>query len=309
MHFSLPGSQIDTAKAVRIEDECQRRAIELRGHGIDRCGPCPRCGGRDRFSINVAKQLWNCRQCQRGGDVISLVAHIDGVGFRQAVRYLGGAQQPVAAPVVRTTPLARHEPSINSEFALRIWDDARPFANSLAEKYLLDTRKLNLNGVDVDDVFRFSPRCHFEGERHPAMITLFRNIKTNAPQCIARTALDAEGRKIKRLTLGPAAGAVAKIDADANVEYGLHISEGVETGLRARELGLRPLWATGGTATMDKFPVLSGIDALTIIADNDANGTGQRAAQVCLHRWLAAGREAQILIPNVAGADAADIEV
>ena len=43
---------IERAHAVRIEDEVARRGIKLVGR-IDRCGPCPQCGGHDRFSINV----------------------------------------------------------------------------------------------------------------------------------------------------------------------------------------------------------------------------------------------------------------
>jgi len=47
-------------------------------------GPCPVCEGTDRFSINTRKQVWNCRGC-RGGKVISLVQHLDGCTFPDAV--------------------------------------------------------------------------------------------------------------------------------------------------------------------------------------------------------------------------------
>ena len=76
------------ALAVRIEDEIARRGIKLRG-GVDRCGPCPRCGGTDRFSINTKKQVFNCRGFE-GGDVIALVQHIDGSDFKKAVATLVG---------------------------------------------------------------------------------------------------------------------------------------------------------------------------------------------------------------------------
>ena len=84
-----PDHRLEEARAVRIEDEAARRGIKLRG-GNERSGPCPACGGTDRFSINVKKQLWNCRRCQRGGDVISLVRHLDGVGFEDAIETLFG---------------------------------------------------------------------------------------------------------------------------------------------------------------------------------------------------------------------------
>ena len=64
----------DKARAVPIEREIERRGILLRG-SVDRCGPCPKCGGDDRFSINTDKQVFNCRGCNVGGDVIELVEH------------------------------------------------------------------------------------------------------------------------------------------------------------------------------------------------------------------------------------------
>jgi DNA primase len=80
----------DRAREVLIEDEVARRAIRLRGNGNERTGPCPVCGGDDRFSINLEKQVWFCRKCQKGGDVISLVKHLDGVEFRDAIETLAG---------------------------------------------------------------------------------------------------------------------------------------------------------------------------------------------------------------------------
>jgi DNA primase len=69
----------------RIEDEIARRGIKLSGRGHEHCGPCPVCGGTDRFSINTKKQVFYCRVCNVGGDVIALVQHIDGCDFKTAI--------------------------------------------------------------------------------------------------------------------------------------------------------------------------------------------------------------------------------
>jgi len=79
---------IAQASDVRIDDEIARRGIKLNARGPERYGPCPKCGGTDRFAINVSKQVWNCRGCQRGGDVISLVQHLDGCTFDAAIATL-----------------------------------------------------------------------------------------------------------------------------------------------------------------------------------------------------------------------------
>jgi hypothetical protein len=84
---------IERARAVPIESIIDARQIKLRGK-IERVGPCLKCGGTDRFSINVKKQLWNCRQCGKGGDVIALVQHLDGVDFLTAVTTLAGGPSP-----------------------------------------------------------------------------------------------------------------------------------------------------------------------------------------------------------------------
>lgn len=60
---------------------------------------------------------------------------------------------------------------------------------------------------------------------------------------------------------------------------------------------------------MAAFPVLPGIEALTLLVDHDANGAGQDAAAACARRWLAAGREVIRLTPKTVGADFNDIVI
>jgi phage/plasmid primase-like uncharacterized protein len=90
-------SWIERARAVRIEDEATKRGIKLNGDGKnERCGPCPQCGGEDRFSINVRKQVFHCRGCGASGDSIALVQLIDGTDFVHAVETLTGEPPPKA---------------------------------------------------------------------------------------------------------------------------------------------------------------------------------------------------------------------
>jgi hypothetical protein len=83
---------------VPIERELERRGVLLRGTGHDRVGSCPKCGGDDRFSISTAKQLFNCRGCGLGGDVIKLVEHLDGVDFITACTTLTGEPPKANGP-------------------------------------------------------------------------------------------------------------------------------------------------------------------------------------------------------------------
>jgi hypothetical protein len=64
---------------------------------------------------------------------------------------------------------------------------------------------------------------------------------------------------------------------------------------------------------MRSFPVLPGIDALTLLVDHDllnprtGKYPGQGAAAECRQRWRAAGREVIPLMPNAADSDFADL--
>jgi hypothetical protein len=85
---------VSLARSVKIEHIIEQRSIPLRGNGTERCGPCPICGGTDRFAVNIPKQLFNCRGCDVGGDVIKLVEHLDGTDFTHACELLTGERPP-----------------------------------------------------------------------------------------------------------------------------------------------------------------------------------------------------------------------
>ena len=87
---------VQRAKAVPIEREIERRGLKLRRIGLERVGACPKCGGDDRFAINIKKQVFNCRGCGAAGDVIQLVEHLDGVDFTTACNTLTGQPPPKA---------------------------------------------------------------------------------------------------------------------------------------------------------------------------------------------------------------------
>jgi AAA domain/CHC2 zinc finger len=97
---------IDDARDEPIEKVCGNRGLKLKKVAVNElAGPCPQCGGTDRFSINTTKQVFNCRSCKKGGDVIDLVMFMDGTDFDGAVEKLTGKPPPklngyAAQPVV-----------------------------------------------------------------------------------------------------------------------------------------------------------------------------------------------------------------
>src|SRR5262249_25937848 len=100
LRYAMRGQEhrdwVERARAVPIEQETERRGFKLRREGLERVGACLKCGGDDRFAINTKKQIFNCRGCGKGGDVIELVEHLDGVDFNTACTQLTGQPPPKA---------------------------------------------------------------------------------------------------------------------------------------------------------------------------------------------------------------------
>ena len=191
-------------------------------------------------------------------------------------------------------------------FAKQIAFELRPVLGSPGETYLRDARKIVTSAIeDVlerTDGVGWHPAVYFNepghalhGRKLGAIISVMTDMITAEPTgAISRTYIH-EGRKLgKAKTLGSPAG-IIRLSEDADVLEGLHIAEGLETALAGMSIGLRPMWAAGSTALMAKFPVLSGVEALTVIVDHDANAEGERAARELEARWLDAGREVRLL--------------
>jgi phage/plasmid primase-like uncharacterized protein len=83
---------VERARAIRIEDELARHGFPFwtKVRNNDRGQPCPMCGGKDRFSVNTRKQVFNCRGCGVVGNVIELGKVLDGVEFLEAIAPLAG---------------------------------------------------------------------------------------------------------------------------------------------------------------------------------------------------------------------------
>jgi hypothetical protein len=191
--------------------------------------------------------------------------------------------------------------------------EMRPVRGTPGERYLREIRRIDTDAVaDVlerVDVIGWRPRAYFHEPRHPlhsqrlgCIVGVITDPVTAVPTgATSRTYIDENLRKVcKAKTLGSPAGLV-RLTRDDDVTYGLCLAEGLETALTAMAKGFRPAWSTGSTALMRTFPVLNGIDCLTIIADHDASGAGEEAAREVEARWRRAGREARIFIPESPG--------
>jgi hypothetical protein len=243
------------------------------------------------------------------GDALDLVRACLGLATGDALlwsrRWLRIEDEIAELP--RRSPAKRIEPDpSNDPDRLRYpWQKARPITGTLAETYLA------ARGLYFDDpegrVLRFArrrARKHPETndlEHHPALLALLRGVRSGEPVGITNVYLLSDGsdrirdRKGKTVT-GRARGSAVMLSAFDEPTMGLVVCEGTETGIAIYQSGLRPVWACGGAGNLARFPVLDGIEALTIAADQGETGT--RAAETLAQRWRATGREVRIIAPS-----------
>jgi hypothetical protein len=151
---------------------------------------------------------------------------------------------------------------------------------------------------------------HPESGSGPVMIALVEHVDLG-PVAIHRTflAIDGSGKagyRAPRLSLGPVGGAAVRL---ADVNEALVVAEGVETAASVMQVTGIPAWAALSTSGLINLvlPALPLAASVTIAADNDRNGAGQRAARCAAERWLAEGRRVRIALPPAPGSDWNDV--
>ncbi len=128
------------------------------------------------------------------------------------------------------------------------------------------------------------------------------------PCAVHRTYITPDGSKSKvepaKATLGPFFGGAVQIDAAAPE---IVIGEGIETSASAGLLLGLPAWAAVCAGNLAKLILPESVRTVTIAADRDANGVGERAADEAASRWRAEGRRVRIALPDRVGHDFNDI--
>jgi putative DNA primase/helicase len=146
---------------------------------------------------------------------------------------------------------------------------------------------------------RWHPRCPRGKSTAPAMVAAMTDPVTSEMVGIHRTYLAPDGSgkafgKDSRMMLGRRG--IICLAPDDEVTLGLGVCEGIETGLAIMAAGWKPIWACGSLDMLRRFPVLAGIEAITIFADPKPHEIA--GARACADRWAAAGREVIIRTPH-----------
>jgi hypothetical protein len=250
-----------------------------------------------------------CPDCGRGkGDkTLGLKIRIDGSGVAHCFRcnYVE-VFRPVSEN--RSERADKRRPAFKtqqyetlSEYGQELFAQTQPLSGPALD--YLNARRCVVPPEDSD--LRYHPALrHPSGYVGPALIALVTDAATNQPITLHRTWIKSNGSKAEvespRLLLGGhrKAGGVIRLWPDTEVTLGLGVCEGIETSLSLAH-AFTPVWSLVDAGNLASFPVLLGIEALSIGADNDA--VGMKAARKCARDWTRAGKLVRIVIPQGQG--------
>ncbi|OQW44368.1 MAG: hypothetical protein A4S16_03510 [Proteobacteria bacterium SG_bin6] len=269
-----------------------------------RHGPCPLCGGRDRFRFDdkEGRGTYFCSGCGPGTG-LDLLQKLQGWDFKTAAAEVDR--------IVGNVPFVAPKPALDetkrAELLNQLWRSGRPVTpDDLAGRYLA-SRGLALPTAPV---LRFTPSARAPGGgEHPAMVAMIAGID-GRPASLHRTFLGPRGKADiaePRATMpGPIAeGAAIRLHPIA--EH-LGIAEGIETALAAWVLFGVPTWSAMNATVLAKWRPPEGVRRVTVFGDNDPKFGGAAAAYALAHRLAARfGLEVEVKIPSEPGADWADV--
>ena len=249
-----------------------------------------------------------CPKCERGAKDRALSIKVDADGATFICHRCGytGSDNPARDTYTRAP---RQEPKADplewSTTAVTIWRRTQSLRGTVGAVYL------QARGCAIpprDSHLRFLPA---DGSYPPSLCAAVTDIVTARPISLHFTRLAADGSgkagtdRDRLLLKGHRkAGGCIRLWPDDAVHAGLAIAEGIETSLAAAH-AFTPVWSCVDAGNMAAFPVLPGVECLTIFADNDTAGI--RASAAVADRWAAAGREVRRVISVTPGEDFADV--
>jgi putative DNA primase/helicase len=269
-------------------------------------GPCPICGGKDRFRFDDRDGTGSfyCNNCG-AGDGFKLLMLLRKCSFPEA-------SASVASCLGRSQTRTR---ASLEDAILKVWDESAHLSTaSSALKYLAS----RINGFAIaPECLRFHSHLQFFDGDHavvksPAIVApvtkLDGRIVTLHRTYITSEGAKAFGAKSKKLMPavfpGACSGAAIKLFAPG---YRLGLCEGIETALAAQIATDIPTWATVSASLMPKVEIPKTVTEIVIFADNDENQAGQTAAAKTANRLVNEGFQVKIVIPPIPGTDWLDV--
>jgi len=273
-------------------------------HLTGKHGPCPKCGGKDRFRFDNkdGNGSWICTHCGAGYGA-NLVMLVHGLDFREAARRIEGV---IGSAPIETFRRVRNE----GKAAL---NDLYRASHPVREGDAVDRWLLARGLTARPPILRTVDRCRYNSEPpswHPAMVAMV-TAPDGRPCQLHRTYLGdgckAEVDQPRKLMPGLVAPGSAVRLTDPAEELG--ISEGIETAMAATALYGVSCWAGLNSNALAKWQPPEIARRVVIFGDNDRGFAGQAAAYALAYRLSAHERKVEVMIPPGPGTDWNDVLV
>lgn len=253
---------------------------ELKRAGRELTGPCPKCGGDDRFSVNVDKGVFQCRICHGKGGGIDLVMFCLDKSFPEALTFLCGERSQLT-PQERQERIRKGEENKRAQdrkaaklraeamaLASKAWREGSKSTEDSPVRLYLERRGISRELLpELPPCLRYAPDLAYTVDRGNGWETLFRGPAmlasivdaTGKLTGVHRTWIDLATRSGKRLIVDPTSGKELPSKKVLGSKKGgairltgvlqsstLIMGEGIETTLSALVAGTDPgamFWA------------------------------------------------------------------
>jgi putative DNA primase/helicase len=258
-------------------------------------GPCPICGGADRFRWDDKNSGGGfiCNQCG-AGDGFDLASRVTGKSFREIADQIAtilGQSNDYKAPV-RDPQEER-----NRLLMLRLWNESEPIldGHNCVQRYLMNRCNTLWYSSFV--------RVHRERRLMVAKIVSHGDKAVN----LHVTSLTDDGRKAdvtpaKRVMAGKLPdGCAIRLSPAAPV---MGVAEGIETAISSSLMFDMPVWACVNGTLLSKWIPPEVAEQITVFGDNDANYTGHAKAYHLANRLeVQFKRSVNVMIAPEVGTD------
>lgn len=277
---------------------------ELSGKG----GPCPFCGGKDRFRFTDlnGRGTWICNQCAPAGDRktgIDMVMMLRGWDFLQAAQEVRAVLGGVSVDPAKAGMSDEEKRRLRRE----LWQASVPVTKGDPVDAYLRNRKVDQGVYPLS--LRFCPSARYaEGQHYPAMIAAIQD-PSGRGVSLHRTFLQDGAKAPVESPRMMMPGDIPKGSAVRLGEPGevLGIAEGIETAMAACERFHMPVWAALNASLLAEWQPPAGVSEVVAYADHDASGAGHLAAYRLKGRLHREGIKCQVVAPDREGTDWADI--
>ncbi|MBU1334457.1 MAG: toprim domain-containing protein [Alphaproteobacteria bacterium] len=304
----------------KAREHCDQIFIHLIGnpnpHRSNSAGMRWHDDGKLLLNLAAGKRgTWHNFSTEEHGDVCAFVQAELNLSWREAIDWLASwfgsstLSLPASTPS-KISPVAVARPQKETKtFGLELFHKSHPSLENSPGYAYLQKRLCGFLPTEVVEggSLRFSPgHRRMEGRTFPncigALLALITDATTGEPTGCHRTFIDANFDRIERGILGNQG--VIRLFPDHLVETTLAVGEGIETCLSAHLLlEGPPVWSCINAGGLSGLPVLNGVEALTIYADNDENEIGQRKARQAFERWREAGVAVTLHVPRATSVD------